>query len=85
MKVTDWIVNKFGSDKVLHFFGGGWITSMLTPIGWWGVLIGVVITAILSVVKEKWLDSFFDWKDICAAMCGSAVSVLIFFLLTLIL
>lgn len=78
MKLSNWIVEKFGTDKVLHFLGGGWITSIFSPFGWIGIIIGVVVTLVLSFIKEQFLDSFFDWKDICAASVGSVISVLIY-------
>ena len=34
MKIADNIINKYGSDKIIHFFGGGWLVSMFTPLGW---------------------------------------------------
>ena len=75
-KLTNWFVEKFGADKVLHFLGGGWITSILSLFGWYGVIGGVIITFIISYVKERWLDVEFDKADIIAAMFGSMVSVI---------
>lgn len=85
MYLSNWIVEKFGSDKVLHFLGGGWITSIFSPFGWIGIIIGVLITLVLSLIKEQFLDSFFDWKDICAASIGSVISVLIYFVFSIFL
>lgn len=84
MKLTNWIVNTFGSDKILHFFGGGWIISMLSPFGRYGILVGIIIVLILSLIKEGFLDDMFDWKDILAAMIGSVVSSGIYGIITLI-
>lgn len=81
MKFTDWLTNSFGTDKVMHFLGGAWITSLFSPIGWWGILIGIIITLILSFVKELWLDTFFDYKDIVAATLGSCTSVILYLLI----
>ena len=78
MKLLDDIIEKFGVDKVLHFLGGGWLTSIFSPFGWVGIIIGIAVTIILSFIKELFLDSFFDWKDICAASIGSVISVLIY-------
>ena len=33
MKLTNIIVNHFGSDKVMHFLGGAWIVALATPFG----------------------------------------------------
>ena len=85
MKFIDKLVGKFGTDKILHFLGGGWIVSMFSPLGWVGVIIGVCLMLILSFVKEKWLDNFFEWKDIIAASLGGGVSILIFLILKLLI
>lgn len=85
MKLVNNIIEKFGTDKVLHFLVGGWITSIFSPFGWVGIIIGITLTLILSLIKEQFLDSFFDWKDICAASIGSVISVLIYFVFTIFL
>ena len=85
MKLINNIIEKFGTDKVLHFLGGGWITSIFSPFGWVGIIIGIVFTIVLSFIKEQFLDSFFDWKDICAAFIGSVISVLIYLFFTIFL
>ena len=53
--------------------------------GWIGIIIGIAVTIILSFIKEQFLDSFFDWKDICAASIGSVISVLIYLFFTIFL
>ena len=83
MRFTDWIVNKLGNDKVMHFLGGAWITSLFSPIGWFGILIGVIITMILSFIKEQYLDTEFELKDIIAAGIGCIVSTILYLLLTI--
>lgn len=84
MKFTDNLVKKYGVDKLLHFFGGGWIVAMFSPIGWLGILLGVILMLVLSFVKELFLDDFFDKKDIFAACLGGGVSVVVFLLTLLI-
>ena len=85
MKLINNIIEKFGTDKVLHFLGGGWITSIFSPFGWVGIIIGIVLTIILSFIKEQFLDSSFDWKDIYAASIGSAISLVIYLFFTIFL
>lgn len=84
MELVDNIIKKYGSDKVIHFVCGGWITSVFSLFGLWSTIIGVLFTFIISFVKEKYLDDFFDKKDIIAAMVGSGISVLIYVLFVLI-
>ena len=84
MKLVDNIISRFGTDKVLHFLGGGWITSLFSPLGWFGILIGFAIMLVLSFIKEEFLDNSFDWKDICAASIGGGISVVIYLMVVLI-
>lgn len=85
MKLTDSIVSKFGSDKVMHFLGGGYIVALGALFGLWGAVTTFIITFIISYVKEQWLDTEFDWGDIFAAMGGGTISFLTFLITTLIL
>ena len=81
MRFTDWIVEKVGSDKIMHFLGGAWITSLFSPLGWIGIVIGIVLTLILSLIKERYLDSEFDFKDIIAASIGCLTSTLLYWII----
>lgn len=83
MKLTNIIVNHFGSDKVMHFLGGAWIVALATPFGWWGMLIGFIIVMLLSFAKEQWLDDIFEWYDILAAFLGCVATVIIYLLILL--
>lgn len=83
-KLTNWFVNTFGSDKVMHFLGGAWITSALTPFGWYGIVVSFVLVFALSFVKEQFLDETFDKNDINAALMGSALSAILFGIITFI-
>lgn len=82
MKILDDFLAKVGTDKVLHFLGGGFICSLITfvvilqePLVSWekvsAVTIGAVFVLIISILKELLLDDKPDWKDIWAAMLGS--------------
>ncbi len=81
MEFINKIIEKVGIDKVLHFVCGGWITSIFTPFGWCGVVVGTIYTFIISVIKEKYLDDHFDWKDIIAAMLGCGVSIILYLII----
>ena len=45
-----------------------------TEVGWnmlpWSA-IGVIVTLVLSVVKDVIIDEVFEWKDIIAGVLGS--------------
>lgn len=77
-KLTNWFVNSFGSDKVMHFLGGAWITSILSIYGWYGILASFLVVFTLSFIKEQFLDAKFDKWDINAAIFGSATSAIIY-------
>lgn len=77
-KLTNWFVNNFGSDKVMHFLGGAWITSILSVFGWYGIIAAILLVFTLSFIKEQFLDATFDKWDINAAMIGSAVSTMLY-------
>lgn len=77
------IVNKIGIDKIAHFGLGGLIAAFFTiifmlqdctEVGWnmlpWSA-IGVIVTLVLSVVKEVIIDEVFEWRDIVAGVLGS--------------
>ena len=85
MKLTNWFVDKFGTDKMLHFMGGALMVAVLSPFGWWGVVIGFILMLILSFAKEQWLDSVFDKKDIIAATLGGIVAICIYVIIDLII
>lgn len=82
MKILDSFLEKVGTDKALHFLGGGFICSLITfvvilqePLVSWekvsAVTIGALFVLIISILKEVLLDDKPDWKDVWAAMLGS--------------
>lgn len=75
-KISNWLVNTIGADKMLHFLVAAWLTALVSPLGamWMGFMICILFIA--SVIKE-FLDSTFDWYDIMAAMIGCGVTFLI--------
>lgn len=88
-------IEKIGMDKVAHFGVGGLITAIFTIVcllqdmaflidtPWRMMLypfIGVIVTAFVSVIKELFFDAQRDWKDLYAALIGSAtVFIAVFF------
>lgn len=92
-------IEKIGMDKIAHFGVGGLVTALLTialiaqdmdifVVEPWRMLlypiIGTVITAFVSVFKEVAVDYEKDWKDLYAALIGSAtvfIATLVGFLL----
>lgn len=82
MKILDDFLAKVGTDKVLHFLGGGFICSLISfvvilqepTLTWWqkisAVTIGSVFVLIISILKEIFWDDRPDWIDVAAAMLG---------------
>lgn len=80
-------IEKIGMDKVAHFGVGGLITALFTialmgqdlmvlAMQPWRLFLfpiaGTVVTILVSVAKEMFFDSQRDWKDLVAALIGSA-------------
>ena len=80
MKFIDNIVNKFGADKVMHFLGGALLTAFFAFFGFYPAIAGVIVTAVVSFVKEAFFDEKFDASDMYAALLGSVI-VFVFYLL----
>lgn len=78
------LVNHYGSDKCLHFLVGAWLTSIVTPLGFWWVMAMIAFVAIISYVKEAYVDDVADKIDIYAGISGSIVSTTIWFIIELI-
>lgn len=76
MKILNNIIDKVGSDKVMHFLLGGWLVSMGVAYGIIGTIIMFLFMIGISYLKEKKLDDTFDIKDIYAAVIGGIISVL---------
>lgn len=81
------IIERIGMDKIVHFGIGGLITALFTlaliaqdldvlVLQPWRVvlypIVGTVVTAFVSAAKEVFFDNARDWKDLYAALFGSA-------------
>lgn len=84
MKLTDKLVEKFGNDKLLHFSIGGWITSLLSPLGMLYTVGAALSIIILNIIKEYIFDTKVDWKDITATAIGGGLSIVLLTLINLI-
>ena len=77
MELTDKLVNKFGYDKLLHFFVAAWLVSECKAFGIIVGFIGWIAVIVLSVAKEHFLDDEPESMDACAAAYGGFVSMFI--------
>lgn len=83
------LIEKIGTDKLLHFFAGAWICAVLSivivlqeweftlPMFMLATTMSTLIVLVISVIKEM-LDSEFNWKDILAAIIGCVTIYLTF-------
>lgn len=77
MKLTDKLVERFGADKLLHFFVAAWVVAECKAYGIEAGCIAWITVVILSAIKEKVFDKYVDAKDIFAGALGGFVSLLI--------
>lgn len=84
MKAINEIIEKYGVDKMLHFFVGAFLVSMASVFGivffgYTGFLVAtfgmVPVVYAISYVKER-LDDGFDILDIKATMLGVGAVVI---------
>lgn len=79
MATVAWF-NHWAKDKILHFTLADniatvvWIGATLV-LGWllaqeWVTAICAVITCMLILLKDFWLDETVDWQDILAGVLG---------------
>lgn len=77
------LINKIGLDKIAHFALGGLMCALISLVvilqdiyflkPWQVILmptIGTIVTLFVSLLKEYFIDSKVDWKDIYAALIG---------------
>lgn len=78
MKILNSLISKFGgTDKVLHLFLGGWLTSQFDAYGAGIGLIGMLVAVGLDIIKEKYLDESFDLMDVVATFVGCAIELML--------
>lgn len=82
MKFTQRLVEKYG-DSCLHFAVCAWLTALLSPFGWVGVIIGFLISCIISYIKEKYLDVVFEKNDLYGGILGSLTSIILFAIISI--
>ena len=67
-------LDKFGIDKALHCFLGGWITAIGLSYSFMIGILAFILVIVLSFVKEYMIDKDGDFKDIIAGVLGSIIS-----------
>lgn len=77
MRLTDKLVEKFGSDKLLHFFVAAWLVAECRDYGIIAGFFGWIAVIILSALKEFFLDGEWDSMDACASAYGGFLSLMV--------
>lgn len=77
MKLTDKIIEKVGTDKLLHFLVSAWVVSLAGYFGDISATIAFILMFILGITKEQKLDNQADYWDLGCAMIGGAISLLV--------
>lgn len=77
MQLTNRIIEKFGYDKLLHFFVAAWVVSICSMYGISVGGIAWIAIVMLSIIKEKVFDDYLDAKDIFAGALGGFISLVL--------
>ena len=77
MRLTDKLVEKFGADKLLHFFVSAWLVAECKEFGIAAGFFGWIAVIVLSVLKEFMLDEEWDSMDVVAGAYGGFLSLAI--------
>lgn len=79
LKFYDFLTNKVGLDRALHFALGGWI------IAFDDTLVQLIILIIISVGKESFdklvVGEKFDKWDLVSTLCGGLLAILLDFII----
>lgn len=79
-KFLEKIINKIGTDKLLHCFLAGWLTALGFMHGLiWGI-VAIIFVIAISFIKELFIDPICDYGDIMWAVIGIILTTLIYIL-----
>ena len=79
MKITDYLNEKYGQDKLTHFFAAAWLNALLTPFGAIPTIVGFFVIFLIGFIKEL-NDAEFDKQDLLFATIGSGITTVIIYL-----
>lgn len=77
MDLQNWIIEKVGVDKVLHFTSGGWFSSFFEGT-FWILLAGLLIGLFKDLVIDKLIrKTECDWGDVAWTFAGSVATSIV--------
>ena len=79
MKITDYLNEKYGQDKLTHFFAAAWLNALLAPFGVIPTIVGFFVIFLIGFIKEL-NDAEFDKQDLLFATIGSGITTVIIYL-----
>lgn len=79
LKKLNNLIERIGADKLLHLFLFAWVVSEAKQFGDVAMWVAYWLMAILSVVKEIWLDEKGDLDDALYGVAGGAISILLYY------
>lgn len=74
------LIVRIGVDKLLHFLLFAWVVAEAKMFGLTAMWVAYWLMAVLSIVKEIWLDNKGDMEDVLYGAAGGGVSVIMYYL-----
>lgn len=74
------LIVRIGVDKLLHFLLFAWVVAEAKQFGDVAMWAAYWLMAVLSIVKEIWLDNKGDMEDALYGAAGGGVSVIMYYL-----
>lgn len=74
------LIVRIGVDKLLHFLLFAWVVAEAKMFGLTAMWVAYWLMAVLSIVKEIWLDNKGDMEDVLYGVAGGIVSVTMYYL-----
>lgn len=71
------LITRIGVDKLLHFLLFAWVVAEAKMFGLTAMWVAYWLMAVLSIVKEIWLDNKGDMKDVLYGAMGGGISVIL--------
>ena len=84
MDIQNSILKEIGSDKILHFFAGGWISAVVYPKWWVAIPVAVIVGLLKEIIDFAIRKTGFDWRDWFATALGGVVTAVFLYFYSII-